>query len=80
MTTMTLKLPEILATRIAQEAKRRRHSKSAVVRQCIEHAFAAPAPTTPRSFHDLASKICGAGSKGIKDLSTNPTHMDGFGR
>ena len=33
-----------------------------------------------KSFHDLASKVCGAGSKGIKELSTNPVHLNTFGQ
>ena len=32
------------------------------------------------SFHDLAKTRCGSGRSGIRDLATNPAHLEDYGR
>jgi hypothetical protein len=41
---VTLRVPEELDRRIAREARRRRRTKSALVREALQTAFAASAP------------------------------------
>ena len=43
-TVVTLRVPEDLDRRIAREARRRRRSKSAVVRDALQSAFGGAAP------------------------------------
>ena len=78
MVTITMRLPEGLATRLEQEAKRRNTTKSEVVRQCVELALSGPACEEPPSFHSSAQDKCGR-MHGPRDLATNPKHLEGFG-
>jgi hypothetical protein len=78
MTTLSLKLPESMANRIAAEARARRTPKSALVREFIERGLSAPAAKGRASFHALARDKA-AGFRGPRDLATNPKHMEGFG-
>ena len=79
MVTITMKLPESLAARLEQEAKRRKTTKSELVRQCVELALAGSPSGTPPSFHDLAQDKCGC-MRGPRDLATNPRYLEGFGQ
>jgi predicted transcriptional regulator len=78
MVTITMKLPESLATRLEQEAARRKTTKSALVRHCLEHMLVGTQSGESRSFHDLAQDKR-ARFRGPGDLATNPKHMQGFG-
>lgn len=44
-TVLTLRVPEDLERRIAREARRRRRTKSAVLREALQGAFGAGPPT-----------------------------------
>lgn len=77
MTTISLKLPAPLNLRVESEARRRRMTKSQVVRECVEQSLNGPAKDV--SCHDLASDLAGSLS-GPKDLATNPKYLKGFGR
>ena len=57
MTTISLKLPDTLDSRLAEEAQRRRTSKSAVVRECVEKVLLAPRKDRAASCLDLASDV-----------------------
>ncbi len=82
MKTMTVKLPDELAVRLEKRAKRLGVSKSAVVRRSIEATFrtAERAVEEEPSAYDLMKGGFGCVSSGVGDLSTNPKHMEGFGR
>ena len=75
MRTISLKLPEELDRRLAALAKRRRTSRSEVIRAALE-AFE-PAKVT--SFTEAAGDLVGC-LAGPKDLSTSQLHMSGYGR
>ena len=82
MTTLTLKLPKALDEQLTTAAKRRRSSKTALVRQAIEaylaqHAPAEP-PATTLTVGDLVGHLAGC-LEGPSDLSTNKKYFEGFG-
>lgn len=78
MVTITMKLPEGLAARLEQEAKRRNTTKSELVRHCVELTLAGAAGEEPPSFHTLAQDKCGC-MHGPRDLATHLKHLEGFG-
>lgn len=79
MTTISLKVPDTLDSRLTVEAQRRRTSKSAVVRECVEKMLLAPRKDRAASCLDLASDLAGC-LKGPRDIATNPKYLDDFGQ
>jgi predicted transcriptional regulator len=79
MTTISLKLPESVAERLAAEARARQTPKSTLVREFIERGLNGDASNGSPSFHALAKDKAGR-FRGPRDLATNPKHMEGFGR
>ena len=91
MTSISLKLPEQLLSRLEKESRSRLTTKSSVVRECLEKQLpdkSAPAglPKLPpgESVYDLAlpilKKAWARRGRGARDLATNPKHMEGFGK
>lgn len=79
MKTIALKLPDELLKRIERAANRRGETRSAVMRGVLEEFFAEQTKETMGSCLDLARDLAGC-VQGPEDLSTNPTHMEGYGR
>ena len=80
MPTISLKLPDDLLTRLTEQAKARRVTKSWLVRESLETALSEQASDRTPSCYDLASDLAGV-IKGLpEDLATNPKYMEGFGR
>jgi len=85
MKTISLRLPDGLHARVEREAKRKRCSKAAVVREAVERSLQARPRANgkqskrPRSFLEAAGDLIGC-VEGPGDLSHNPEHMQGFGR
>lgn len=79
MTTLTLKVPEELLARLDEAARLDRTSRSEVCRKALE-ARLKKTPVRRRSLLELSRDLCGSGSSGIRDLSTNKKHLEGFGR
>lgn len=77
MTTISLKLPDDMAARLDALARRRKMSRSELMRE----ALAAILDGSPgrASIDDLAGDLVGS-LAGPGDLSTNKKHMRGFGR
>lgn len=81
MKTMTVKLPDELAVRLEKRARRLGVSKSALVRESVERELKeTQAVEEDPSAYDLMKDGFGCVKSGIGDLSTNPKHMEGFGR
>ena len=79
MQTISLKLPDNLLTRLTDQAKARRVTKSWLIRESLERALSEEASDRTPSCYDLAADLCGA-IKGLpEDLATNPKYMEGFG-
>lgn len=77
MTTISLKLPDALAARLDALARRRRVSRSELVREAVT-ALVEGSRAEP-SVDDLAGDLVGS-LEGPGDLATNERHMRGFGR
>jgi len=79
MTTVTAKLPPELSSWLAAEARRRRTSKSRIIRETLESVRNMQGQTTRRSFFEANQDLLGV-ANGPRDLSTNPKYMKGYGR
>ena len=75
MRTISLKLPDDLERRLSFLAKRRRTSRSEVIRAALE-AFE---PVRATSFTEAAGDLVGS-LEGARDLSTSERHMAGYGK
>lgn len=81
MNTLTLKLPPALDAALAEASARARLSKSELVRRAVI-AYLAPGQQQAKapSALALAGDLVGCFGGGPSDLSSNPRHLDGFGR
>ena len=92
MTTISLKLPDLLLARLEKESLARRTTKSSMVRECLEKQLPARPPSVEglpelppgESCYDkslpVLKKIWTRGGRGSPDLATNPKHLKGFGK
>ena len=76
MKTISLKLPSDLDFKLERAARKRRQSKSEVVRAALEQFLNGE---RPMSALELAGDLVGCG-EGPGDLSTNPKYMEGYGK
>lgn len=79
MKTLCLKLPEAVAARLAAVARKRRESKSAVVRAMLDRCLAEGDLAAEGSCADSAADLAGSVAA-ARDLSTAKTHLEGYGR
>jgi hypothetical protein len=81
MKTMTVKLSDELAVRLEKRAKRLGVSKSALLRESLERELRKESVVEEEpSMYDLVKDDLGCVNSGLGDLSTNPKHLEGFGR
>jgi len=78
MTTLTVKMPESLSSRLRKEAAWRGVNCSELIRQSVESLLAAGDRPASGSCLSLAQDLAGC-LEGARDLATNPKHMQGFG-
>lgn len=78
MNTLTVKLPPALEARLEALVRKRKQSKSELVREAIERLVDEPCAPAKGSVLDLIGDLVGM-ETGPTDLSTNPKHMRGFG-
>lgn len=76
MKTVSVKLPEMLASWLSQRSKTLGRSQSDLVREALERQRTGAGE---QSCHDLMQDFCGSFA-GPADLSTNARHLEGFGR
>jgi len=75
MRTVSVKLPERLDEVLSDLARRRKSSRSALVREALE----ALATGQRRSVTAVVDELVGS-LEGPADLSRNPKHMTGYGK
>jgi hypothetical protein len=85
MKTITIKVPDFLNDSLDAAAEDRKVTKSAMVRDLLLHALPANRTVARRkkgkpSLHDRLKKYQGAGGSGVKDLASNPKHLESYGR
>lgn len=80
MTTVTLKMPKALASKLGVAAAKRQTSRSALIRSAVLKYIDDDQPdsTTPTAY-DLVREFSGT-VEGPCDLSSNPSHMQGYGK
>ena len=79
MKTVSLKLPDALDVKLSVFIRKRKVSKSVVIRDALEAYLAQEDEVDPSSFLESARDLCGS-VDGPEDLSTNPKHLDGYGQ
>jgi predicted DNA-binding protein len=79
MKTVSLKLPDALDGRLSVFIRKRKVSKSVVIREALEAYLARESEAEPNSFLEAARDLCGH-VDGPVDLSTTPKHLDGDGQ
>jgi predicted DNA-binding protein len=81
---ITIRIPETLGQRLRHRSRMRGQPESALVREALETYLGQPSEARPA--YELAEEAgligcIGRGPKSpAKDLSTNPRHLEGFGK
>ena len=75
MRTVSFKLPERLDDALSDLARRRKSSRSAVVREALEELAASGRRSVTAAVDALVGPLDGPG-----DLSTNPKQLTGYGK
>ncbi len=78
MKTIAIKLPEELLARIQEAAVKSGETRSAVMREALRKYFDGEKNHEVISCLDLAGDLAGS-LEGPFDLSTNPSHLNGYG-
>jgi metal-responsive CopG/Arc/MetJ family transcriptional regulator len=78
MSTVSLKMPDELATRLAAAARSRGMTRSAVIRDALE-SYLRSDDAAKGSAADLVTDLIGV-VEGPRDLSERSERMKGFGR
>ncbi len=77
MELVSFKLPPALRRRLAEEARRRRVSQGAVIRESLEAALVGGSPARGGlTCADLAGDLVGSVKGGPRDASTNKRYLD----
>ncbi|MFT4103790.1 MAG: CopG family transcriptional regulator [Burkholderiaceae bacterium] len=82
MNTLTVKISPALEQQLLEAAQHARLSKSELVRRALAAYVARPVGGAESfvSALDQAGELVGCFEGGPPDLSSNPRHLDGFGR
>jgi predicted transcriptional regulator len=75
MRTVSFKLSERLDDALSDLARRRKSSRSALVREALEALAKGKRRSVTAAVDELVAPV-----EGPADLSTNPRHMGGYGR
>jgi hypothetical protein len=78
MNTLTLKVPELLNTRLNTYARKKGMSKSEIVRIALSEYFSKDDTQFEGSFLDLSRDLVGS-VEAREDLSTNKDYFEGYG-
>ena len=79
MKTLTVKVPDKSDLKLTAVAARRHESKSALIREALDHIVKSSETITPHSCFDLAKDLIGS-VEGPSDLPNNKRHLKGYGR
>jgi Arc/MetJ-type ribon-helix-helix transcriptional regulator len=79
MTTISLKIPDELLSRMDAVARARRTSRSALLREALEESLQAASKEAAPTLYERSADLCGKASSGLGDLASNPKHLEGFG-
>lgn len=77
MSTLTIELPDELADRLDEASRRRSVSLGEIVRELVATL---PPIGSNRSAYEVLAATFGCAESGLGDLSTNPKHLEDFGK
>jgi hypothetical protein len=81
MSTLTIELTDELAARLAAASRCQQVPPAQIVQEALAKVLPAPAPAADEpSLYELMKDGFGCVSSGVGDLSTNPKHLEGYGR
>ena len=83
MSTLTIELSDDLAARLAAASEHQHMPPAQIVQEALEKTLPEPLPEASAdepSLYDLMKDGFGCVSSGVRDLATNPKHMEGFGQ
>ena len=75
MRTVSFKLPEHLDDALSDLARRRKSSRSALVREAVQSLASGKRRSVTAMVDELVGPL-----DGLADLSTNPKHLSGYGK
>jgi len=78
MTTITLKVPHVMAAKLEAVVARKRVPKSKYVRDALNAAL--KKEKEQPTMYDLMKDAIGCFDSGKTDVSTNPKYMKGYGK
>jgi hypothetical protein len=79
MTTLSLSLPDKLVARLDDAAKARKKTRKAFVREVLVKSIPSTPASKAPSLLERTRNLCGVGDSGMRDLSSNPAHLNDFG-
>ena len=79
MDTLTLKIPEVLKTKLSRYAKQKGLSRSEIVRKALLDFFSEGDVRLNGAFIDFSEDLAGS-VEGPSELSTNKKYLDGYGK
>ena len=79
MKTIAIKIPEKLDLQLQSLSKRRKMSKSRIVRDAISECLKKEVDDQEWSAYDIMKDGLGIVNSDCDDLGSNSKHMDGFG-
>ena len=81
VSTLTIELPDDLAARLEAASAQTHVPPAQLVRAALEKVLPASGfPAGGPSAYDLMKDGFGCVSSGVRDLATNPKHLEGFGQ
>jgi predicted DNA-binding protein len=77
---ITIRIPETLGQRLSRRSRVKGQTESELVREALENYLGQS--KEERSAYELArdAGLIGSVKRAPRDLSTNPRHLDGFGK
>lgn len=79
MDTLTLKIPDIIKEKLKLISEKKGVSRSEIVRNALLEYFSHDELDQKGSFLDFSKDLVGS-VEGPSDLSTNKSHLDGYGK
>lgn len=79
--TLSIKVPVQTKVRLRAAAKNRHTTPSALLREALDAVLAGETPKGRASIYEMSRDLFqDLGAGGPRDLSTNPRHLEDFGR
>jgi hypothetical protein len=78
--TLSLRISKAESRALRERAQREGISRASLVRRALRAYGVTPEPEYDKSGYDVIKHLVGKSKGGPKDLSSNPEHLDDYGR